>query len=116
MKKRMKLHEGELKYTKEERDAFIESLKEFANFRNEIFRSGKLKEISQHIGQLVEVAEGVTLGETEGWFDSITVSRDVKRLRESYKIFEKTCDEITVLQQRLESAYEDIGNGLRRYY
>jgi hypothetical protein len=32
------------------------------------------------------------------------------------KVFEKTAGEINGLQQRLESAYEDMGTVLNRYY
>ena len=40
----------------------------------------------------------------------------MKQLGESFKVFEKTAKEISTLQQRLESAYEDIGNTLGKYY
>ena len=110
------LNEQELKFTKAERNAFLESVRQFQNYKQHIYRSGQLKEISSNIGRLIEAAEGFTMNETDGWFDNITVGRDTKRLKESYKLFEKTCMEITQLQQRLESCYEDIGNGLSKYY
>jgi hypothetical protein len=56
------------------------------------------------------------LSETEDWFDANTVNRHMKHLGEAYKIFEKTSQEMSVLQQRLESAYEDIGSTLGKYY
>lgn len=111
------LFETELKYTKEERKVFLESLRQYSNFKNEIYRSKKLKEISQQIGSLIESAESFTLKETEdGWFDNVTISRDMKELKNDYKLFEKTCGEITQLQQRLEGLYENIGTRLSRYY
>ena len=116
MKKRKLFLENELKYTKEERNALIQSIREFHQYKNDVFRTGKLKEICEQIGQMIEAAEGMTLSETDGWFDKNTVMRDTKRLRESYKIFEQTATEIAQLQQRLEAAYEDIGSGLKRYY
>ena len=110
------LLEEELKFSKEERTAFMESLKQYSNYKNEIYRSKKLKEISQQIGQMVESAEGFTLKETDGWFDNVSVNRDLKELKNDYKLFEKTAKEITTLQQRLESLYENIGTRLGRYY
>lgn len=111
------LIENELKISKEEKRVFLESIKQLQHFKHEIYRSGKLKEISQKISNLIEIANNITLSETsDGWFDNITVSRDMKRLKESQKVFEKTAKEITTLQQRLESAYEDIATGLSRYY
>jgi hypothetical protein len=37
-------------------------------------------------------------------------------MNESFKIFEKTVNEITKLQQRLEAVYEEIGETLGKYY
>lgn len=110
------LLENDIPYSKEERKAFMESMRQFGNFKNEIYRSKRLKEISAQIGQLIESAESFTLKETEGWFDNVSVSRDLKELKNDYGIFEKTCQEITQLQQRLESIYENIGTKLGKYY
>jgi len=116
MKKRKYLFENDVTYTKEERNAFLESLKQYGNFKNEIYRSKKLKEISAAIGQMVESSELFTLKETDQWFDNMTVSRDLKELKNDYTLFSKTCNEMTQLQQRLESLYENIGNRLGKYY
>jgi hypothetical protein len=37
-------------------------------------------------------------------------------MNESFKIFEKTVNEVTKLQQRLEAVYEEIGETLGKYY
>ena len=37
-------------------------------------------------------------------------------MNEAMKVFEKTAGEMSGLQQRLESAYEDMGTVLNRYY
>ena len=37
-------------------------------------------------------------------------------MNEAMKVFEKTAGEMNGLQQRLESAYEDMGGVLNRYY
>jgi hypothetical protein len=116
MKIKRYLLESEMRYSKEERNAFLESVKQFTAYKNDIYRSGKLKQIAEQIGNLISAAEGFTIQETDGWFDNITTGRDIKRLKESYKVFEKTANEMTQLQQRLESCYEDIGSGLSRYY
>lgn len=110
------LLENDIPYSKEERKAFMENMRQFGNFKNEIYRSKRLKEISAQIGQLIESAESFTLKETEGWFDDVSVNRDLKELKNDYGIFEKTCKEITQLQQRLESVYENIGTKLGKYY
>lgn len=115
MRKR-RIFENDISYSKEERKAFLESLKQYGNFKNEIYRSKKLKEISQQIGQIIEASEAFTLKETDGWFDNISVNKDLKELKGDYKLFERTCSEMTQLQQRLESLYESIGTKLGKYY
>jgi polyhydroxyalkanoate synthesis regulator phasin len=116
VRKRRYIFEHEFSYTKEERKAFIDSLKQFSKFKNEIYRSKRLVEISEQLGQMIESAEAFTLKETEGMFDAISVGRDMKSIKDDYKLFSKTCAELTKLQQRLESLYENIGTKLGRYY
>jgi len=65
---------------------------------------------------LVEIAGKNMVKETEGSFDGITVGRHVKRMNESFKVFEKTLKEVGTLQQRLESTYDEIGEVLGKYY
>lgn len=116
MKLRKYLLESEIPYSREERKAFLESLKRFSTFKNEIYRSKTLKEISSQLGQMIEACEGFTLQETQDNFDKISVSRDLKEMKNDYNLFAKTCNEITTLQQRLEAVYENIGTKLGRYY
>jgi hypothetical protein len=108
--------ENELTYTKEEKQAFLESLRQFSSFKNEIYRSKRLGEISTQLGQMIESAEAFTLRETQDMFDNISVNRDLKSIKDDYKLFNKTCTELTQLQQRLEGLYENIGTKLGRYY
>ena len=81
-----------------------------------VYAKGGLQEVSTTLQSVVEQAEKLTLSESEHWFDNVTVSRHMKQMNEAYKVFEKTSKEMTGLQQRLESAYEDMGTVLNRYY
>ena len=40
----------------------------------------------------------------------------MKNLNDSYKVFESTAKEMNMLQQRLSAAYEDIAQGLSKYF
>ena len=102
--------------TTEQKKAFLEAVYKFAEHANSIYRAHSLKETSKYLGELIEAAHHLTLSETQDWFDANTVNRHMKHLGEAYKIFEKTASEMSVLQQRLESAYEDIGGTLNKYY
>lgn len=110
------LTDGPVKLTPPERDAFLQELRSFSTLGEHIYRQGKLAEITEKVGQLVEAACQVNLAETQEWFDQVTVKQHNKRLTEAYKIFKRTSNEIAGLQQRLESSYEDIAEVLGKYY
>lgn len=100
----------------EQKKAFLEAVYRFAEHSKSIYRNHNIKETAQYLGELIEAASQLTLSETDDWFDKNTVSRHMKHLSEAHKIFEKTASEMSVLQQRLEAAYEDIGSTLSKYY
>ena len=98
------------------RDEFLEAVKNYGRHKESVFRSSDLKNVVTEIRKIVEAAEDITLQESDGWFDEITVNRHMKQLKESYKVLEKTCNELITSQQRFESAYNDIGRVLENYY
>ena len=106
----------EEKMTKEERKSFLEAVANFHKLGEMIYSNTKLQEVTQTLKSVMERAEKVTMQESEHWFDNVTVSRHMKQMNEAMKVFEKTAGEMNGLQQRLESAYEDMGTVLNRYY
>ena len=106
----------EQKMTKEERNSFLEAVANFHKLGEMIYSNAKLQEVTETLKSVVEQAEKLTISESEHWFDNVTVSRHMKQMNEAMKIFEKTAGEMNGLQQRLESAYEDMGTVLNRYY
>ena len=102
--------------TSEQKKAFTEAVGNYHTMGDNIYRNSSLREITEELGHIVKVAESLTIQESEHWFDNVTTSRHMKQLREAYKVFEKTANEMSSMQQRLESAYEDMGTVLNRYY
>jgi len=105
-----------LRFGRKEKHAFLEACKSYSKSNPSIYRNGNIKDKIEEIRDLVEIAEQLTLQETENWFDNVTVSRHMKQLKEAFKVFEKTGQELDSLQQRFESSYEDIGEVLSKYY
>ena len=105
-----------MKLTAEDKKAILEMIGKFNEYGNHIYRADELRTITNEMKDVVNKAKEMTLQETEGSFDNITVSRHMKTLESSMQLFEKTANEINTLQQRLESVYEDIGNVLNKYY
>jgi|TARA_R110000744_G_scaffold45687_4_gene101256 hypothetical protein len=108
--------EGSSKMNLSEKAQVLEQIKGYQSLGEVIYRSEGLKEASQKLSEIIENAEKVALQETEEWFDEVTVKRNMKELVNNNKEFGKTVQEITKLQQRVESLYEEIGNNLSRYY
>lgn len=102
--------------SEEQKSAFFEQMKSFNVYGETIYRSQNIIEALKEIKNIVETAHHLTLQETGDWFDKVTVNRHMKQLKESYKTFEKTANEMYTLQQRLEACYEDMGNTLNKYY
>ncbi len=102
--------------TAEQKKSFTEAVGNYHSMGESIYRNASLREITEQLSEIVRVAESLTLKESEHWFDNVTTSRHMKQLKESYKVFEKTAGEVHTLQQRLESAYEDMGGVLNKYY
>ena len=103
------------KITKEEKKAFLEAVRGFSQLGEGVYGKTNLKELCEKVKHMVEMANHVTLAEGD-WFDGITVNRNMKEIANSYKVFEKTAQEMSQLRERLEAAFEDIGTGLGRYF
>ena len=102
--------------TAEQKRSFTEAVGNYHTMGESVYRNTSLREITEQLGEIVKVAESLTIQESEHWFDNVTTSRHMKQLKEAYKVFEKTAGEVHTLQQRLESAYEDMGGILNKYY
>ncbi len=99
-----------------EKAAFLQEVAKFNEYGPTIYRTENLRQAAESINKIVENAEKIALQETEEWFDEITVRRNMKSLKSNNEQFMKTVKEVSKLQQRLESLYEEMGHTLSRYY
>jgi len=106
----------ERKFTTEEKKEYLEAISKFNEYGQDIYRSNKLVETAKKIKDIVEFASKHIMDESGDWFDKVTLGRHSKKMNESLKIFEKTADEMSKLQQRMEAVYEEIGETLGKYY
>jgi hypothetical protein len=104
------------KVSSQQKKSFTEAVSNYHQMGESIYRNSSLREITEQLSEIVNIAESLTLQESEHWFDNVTTTRHMKQLKEAFKVFEKTASEVHTLQQRLESAYEDIGGTLNKYY
>jgi hypothetical protein len=102
--------------TREDKRAIMDSVSKFNDFGAKIYKTNEIKEMVEAIRSMTSGASKLALQETDGWFDGVTVKRDMKEVAHSTKLFEKAAKELSTLQQRLESVFEDIGHKLGKYY
>lgn len=102
--------------TESEKRETLEAVSNFNKYSRNIYKTQEITEMVENIKTLSENASRMVIEETADWFDAVSVKRDTKSIGEAVKIFEGTAREMTTLQQRLESVFEDIGGKLGKYY
>ena len=102
--------------TEDEKKQTLEAVSRFNEYSKSIYKTQEISEMVDNIKTLAENASKMAIEETADWFDAVSVKRDTKAIGESVKVFESTFREISTLQQRLESVFEDIGSKLGKYY
>jgi hypothetical protein len=102
--------------TREEKSGIMDSVSKFNDFGSRVYKTDEIKEMVRAIKEMASGASTLALQETDDWFDGVTVKRDMKEVANSVKLFEKTAHEMSQMQQRLESVYEDMGHKLGKYY
>ena len=102
--------------TREQKRDIMDSVARFNDFGSKIYKTGEIGEMVEAIRNMTSGASKLALQETDDWFDSVTVKRDMKEVAKSTQLFEKAAKELSTLQQRLESVFEDIGHKLDKYY
>ena len=101
--------------SKEDKAAFVQQVQQFSAMSDSIYGTGDLEELTQRVRDMINKAEQIAT-EKGDWFDNVTVKRHMKDLQAAYKVFEATAKEMHALQQRLGAAYDDIGQGLSKYF
>ena len=101
--------------SKEEKVAFVDQVKRFSEMGDSVYGKGDLKDLAERVRDIVNKAEQIAT-ENGDWFDSVTVKRHMKQVADAYKVFEATAKEMHELQQRLSAAYEDVAQGLSKYF
>jgi len=104
------------KLTKEQRKDIISAVSKFNEYGKSVYRESDIKELVNTLKELSTNASNLAVNEAGDWFDAISVKRDMKEVNSAVDTFAKTANEISTLQQRLESVFEDIGHKLGKYY
>ncbi len=107
--------EAQAPLSKEEKRAFVESMRNYSQMGESIYSKGSLQELCERMKDMVDKAERIVT-ENADWFDKTMHEKSFRRLREDYKMFEEAAKEMSKSQQRLEMAYENMGQAFSKYY
>jgi len=106
----------DIEFSGQDKKFFLQKVRELSVLGNEIKRSGDLKKAIDDVKDIVNMAQDFIKQDTADWFDDVTVKRHNKYLAEAEKAFNKAATENVKTQMRLEAAFEDIIDILRKYY
>ena len=94
----------------------VEGVKNFGIVGKQLYNNNDIVETAKQLAEIAESAHHHILGESDDWFDKVSVNKNMKSLKGSVVEFTKTAKEAQALNQRLTALYEDIGHVLNRYY
>ena len=94
----------------------VEGVRSYGIVGKQLYGSSNIMEIAEQLSHIAEQAHTHILGETDDWFDKVSVNNNMKSLKGSVAEFKKAATESHQLNQRLTGLYEDIGHVLNRYY
>ena len=94
----------------------VEGVRSFGIVGKHLYNNSNIMEIAKQLSHIAEQAHTHVLGETDDWFDQVSVNKNMQSLKRSVSEFKKAATESHQLNQRLTGLYEDIGHVLNRYY
>ena len=94
----------------------VEGVRSYGIVGKPLYSSSNIMEIAKQLSHIAEQAHTHILGETDDWFDKVSVNKNMQTLKRSVAEFKKAATESNQLNQRLTGLYEDIGHVLNRYY
>tara|TARA_R110002020_G_scaffold280026_1_gene495831 strand:+ start:175 stop:576 length:402 start_codon:yes stop_codon:yes gene_type:complete len=102
--------------TTEEKLAFRHALKGFSQMGESVYGTGKLQEVVENLTQVVETANRLVTEEAEDLVDGVSASRQFKGINAALNEFKKSANEVMIHERRLAAAFEDIAQGIQKYY
>jgi len=94
----------------------VEGVRSFGIVGKQLYNNSNIMEMAKQLSHIAEQAHTHILGETDDWFDTVSVNKNMQTLKRSVAEFKKAATESHQLNQRLTGLYEDIGHVLNRYY
>lgn len=95
---------------------FVESLKQYSALGEVMYGKANLKDAVEQIVKMVETATRMVSESDDDMVEKIAATRHLKYLEASCKDLQKSANEVMIHEKRMAAAYEDIAEGLKKYY
>jgi hypothetical protein len=102
--------------TYEDKKYFAEALKTYSQMGEVMYGREKLQEMVERITKMVETASRMISESDDDVVEKVSASRHMKNMDSSLKDLQKSANEIMIHERRMAAAYEDIAEGLKKYY
>lgn len=91
-------------------------LEAYSSYGNMLHRTHRMAEIAENLSRVIESAENYLMSETNDWYDTHTLHRNIKEIKKYSTEFGKIAEEYDNLHERAQAFYEDMGHLLGRYF
>lgn len=91
-------------------------LEAYGSYGNMLHRTHRMAEIAENLSRVIESAENYLMSETNDWYDTHTLHRNIKEIKKYSTEFGKIAGEYDNLHERAQAFYEDMGHLLGRYF
>lgn len=103
--------------TVEDKREFANSLRTFSELSEIVMSRGeRLQETVKRVTKMVETATKLIGESDDDVVEKVAAGRHMKLIDEALKAFQKASNEVMIHERRMEAAYQDIAEGLKKYY
>jgi ABC-type transporter Mla subunit MlaD len=115
--KKMVFSEAEAPLSVEEKKAFAETLKSFSVMAETVMARGqKLQQTVEQVTKMVETASRLVSDSSDDVVEKVAAGRHIKLMESALKAFQQSANEVLIHERRMEAAFQDITDGLKKYY
>lgn len=101
----------------EEKKAFAEALNTFSSMSETVMARGKrLQEAVERVTKMCETASRLVNESGDDLVEKVAAGRHMKLIEGALKDFQRSANEVMIHERRMEAAYQDIAEGLKKYY
>lgn len=101
----------------EEKRAFAEALNTFSAMSETIAARGqRLQQAVEQVTKMVEVAGRMISESDDDMVEKVAAKRHISLVEGALKDFQRSANEVLIHERRMEAAYQDIAEGLKKYY